>query len=436
MGILRWETKGREGKCLGELFTMRNKEKMSRSLLIRFASRSDMLKAIKEGKGRKMDGFYILVNEARYKKQATLEGRIINKADHSQKKVGLFATSKTNGRSYKEVVQEYQEEISKIIKNFSKHAGRGKTLKGKNQKKTLLLRRCGKIKAMYNPELAQQSIVADGFQCKVSQWHGSLVTVQFDLDEEINEDETVRKERLDRAKVLAFIRKKSDIPLETTVGVEGRQYKIRIKIEEFEEEAVWIDGSMGNCQNRGCLDGEGSHSHWDTSSNWGDKWNSDEIPDVEEVNDSEKAGDEGTTKEVHGLSDIARMYNSRDNLVATCEAGQNSPMNCVACHNLQEDDLLDVPIGNATTTESEESSFCIMNYNGLVISGKGIRNGSGSVISGGRNYEKNGRDDGAKSERVQEAATTLEVGEEVGFRFKENREQAIAKLASLDEGSE
>ncbi|KAK9006318.1 hypothetical protein V6N11_035360 [Hibiscus sabdariffa] len=347
-------------------------------VFIRFASRSDMLKAIKEGKGRKMDGFYILVNEARYKKQATLEGRIINKADHSQKKVGLFATSKTNGRSYKEVVQEYQEEISKIIKNFSKHAGRGKTLKGKNQKKTLLLRRCGKIKAMYNPELAQQSIVADGFQCKVSQWHGSLVTVQFDLDEEINEDETVRKERLDRAKVLAFIRKKSDIPLETTVGVEGRQYKIRIKIEEFEEEAVWIDGSMGNCQNRGCLDGEGSHSHWDTSSNWGDKWNSDEIPDVEEVNDSEKAGDEGTTKEVHGLSDIARMYNSRDNLVATCEAGQNSPMNCVACHNLQEDDLLDVPIGNATTTESEESSFCIMNYNGLVISGKGIRNMSRS----------------------------------------------------------
>ncbi|KAK8993756.1 hypothetical protein V6N11_007976 [Hibiscus sabdariffa] len=124
--------------------------------------------------------------------------------------------------------------------------------------------------------------MADGFQCKVSQWNGSLIIVQFDLDEGINEawrrkkdildmwfefieplameesqrrikvlimmeevsiciwhpsmfsgivsrwgtvikveEETMEKERLGIAKILAYIGKKSDIPSEITVDVDG-----------------------------------------------------------------------------------------------------------------------------------------------------------------------------------------------------------------------
>ncbi|KAK8607167.1 hypothetical protein V6N13_052911 [Hibiscus sabdariffa] len=173
------------------------------------------------------------------------------------------------------------------------------------------LKRClaGKIKSMYNPELVQQALITNGFGCKVSPRHGSLVIVCFDSELLVNnawndkakvldlwfefieplvssesnervklwlileevplriwhesffsrignmwgsliriEEETLLSDRFNRAKMLILVQKKTYIPTSLVVTVDRKKFKVVVSMENFEEEMVWIDGRKANSQ--------------------------------------------------------------------------------------------------------------------------------------------------------------------------------------------
>ncbi|KAK8661203.1 hypothetical protein V6N13_052101 [Hibiscus sabdariffa] len=158
---------------------------------IRFFSKEDIQKAINGGNGRRMDGFFILDKEARFQRKASLEKKRQTRGIVAQRKSGIQVPSLRDGRSYKEALEGDRKSNLPdggkmtqkwVERSLDQHDDSRVDPKAKvNIEPSIQLdimleemkwvRRClaGKIKSMYNYDVVQQSILVDGFPCKVSQ---------------------------------------------------------------------------------------------------------------------------------------------------------------------------------------------------------------------------------------------------------------------------
>ncbi|KAK8569221.1 hypothetical protein V6N12_007753 [Hibiscus sabdariffa] len=294
---------------------------------------------------------------------------------------------------------------------------------------------------MYNPELVQQALVSEGFGCKVSLWHESLVIVCFDFDLLVNNAWN------DKAKVL-------DLWFEFIEPLVLYENSERVKLWLILEEST------------------GKSSRWLLA--WKtlkrkcrfDEW-------VSESDPSTHGTKFGISKEAGGVIECGGSINND-----SIPSGGG---------------LLDVPIVDLGPYASEESSLEVRNEQGLVISGVGLpcldlkrtrvntknKKAKSVAFPGPRIFNrwrgmsefsslytreegqrKNGnkkllshlldepspttpvdlpRDPVKEQEDLErtncarkEAILSLEVGEAVGFRFNEERLVVIRNLESLE----
>ncbi|KAK8583377.1 hypothetical protein V6N13_022083 [Hibiscus sabdariffa] len=155
---------------------------------------------------------------------------------------------------------------------------------------------------MYDANFVQQVLVADGFKVKVSVWSGFFTLVYFEEEEQMEifwdlketlldswfvsidsldsfiklkklnvwavlegfpieawqepvfvslvnkwglfvklDEDTIRKNRLDCARILIRVSLVSDIPQQVVVSVNGTNYMVRVSTMEFEDDRCWID---------------------------------------------------------------------------------------------------------------------------------------------------------------------------------------------------
>ncbi|KAK8661204.1 hypothetical protein V6N13_052102 [Hibiscus sabdariffa] len=120
------------------------------------------------------------------------------------------------------------------------------------------------------------------FNCIVSSW-GTLIKI---------DEETARRERFDRAKILTLVNKKADIPSTIKIAVEGKKYLIRIQTEDYQEEEAWIDGTKINSRKtESNTDGDG-YGFEVSGDSWKILWDSEEEASFEVGTEQNNKGNE------------------------------------------------------------------------------------------------------------------------------------------------
>ncbi|KAK8578854.1 hypothetical protein V6N12_069198 [Hibiscus sabdariffa] len=275
----------------------------------------------------------------------------------------------------------------------------------------LWLKRClaGKVHAMYNGELVHQALVADGFKCTISPWHGDLVIVCFESDELVK-DTWGRKEQLlncwfDFIEPLALSESKQrvkvwvileEVPLSiwhnvffANIAMDDWKTRIAVRTECFEEETVWIDDEKVISQ-RNDLHTKATRSLPSFSDeHWDDLWASDSEPWYSPLNEENNYNNETEPQDdssrVNGTCTAQKVGSQRvrseyENLsVERSMLGLDTPQNEILGSAQHEGDnqgfadlgLHDVPV--LAVLESVESSLVIRNDQGLLISGVGPR---------------------------------------------------------------
>ncbi|KAK9021600.1 hypothetical protein V6N11_011581 [Hibiscus sabdariffa] len=167
----------------------------------------------------------------------------------------------------------------------------------------------GQVKGMYDAHVVQQALCSEGFRVKVSVWSGFYVIIQFEEEEQIQifwdlkdsmlglwfddidsvdhfiknkklkvwlilgnvplaawnesvfvaltnrwgsfisvEDDTSKRVRLDKARILVGVSQVSDIPQSTNIFINGEKFCIRVSVAAFEDHRCSIDalGTQAN----------------------------------------------------------------------------------------------------------------------------------------------------------------------------------------------
>ncbi|KAK8564991.1 hypothetical protein V6N12_058567 [Hibiscus sabdariffa] len=236
---------------------------------VRFSCLGEALRAVNQGNGRLMDGFSIKVFlEKRLSTQARKPKVDALREDVQDGTMWVEDRPESNTNIIQVNVFEYEREW---IKSFV----------------------VGQIKAMYDTELVQQALQADGFKITVCQWLGFYAVIRFEEEEQIPifwdlkesllkswftdidtvdnfmnkkkfrvwvriegmplmawiEEETAKKLRFDGARILLGVSCLSDVPLTAAISFEGESFWLRISIVEFEDESEKLQSEGGFINN-------------------------------------------------------------------------------------------------------------------------------------------------------------------------------------------
>ncbi|KAK8481526.1 hypothetical protein V6N11_052348 [Hibiscus sabdariffa] len=512
-----WNDFSTYGKVVDVYIAYGNRKRLHQKhtfAFVRFDSKTSMLNAIEAGNRRKIDGFYISVSEARSRK-VPIGNNVRRPARKQPSKMANTVSTKNlrDNRTYMEALigsgreNEMRRRVS--VDNFdcgleqrNVRAEPEEFLKvkvgGLNSqveipiKEMCWLSRClaDKIKPikeqLQDPwfEFIEPVAVSEEHQrvkvwvsleeVPLCLWHPSFFSFIGNTWGSLIEIDksTVANECFEFARMLVMVERVSDIPSSISV----------LKVNS-------------------CSSEEDNPSHRNNLGQWEDLWASESEPNIgiESTNnqDSDKINGSGINVEMEGVEEATpNLPNENDTLESQgldCSTKRGPHVGTSVDPNPQSVGLHEVPIVNMAFPDSDSSSFCLRNENGLLISGRGIptfgqsskskpkrknnrrcrfctgvritspwnwpcRNTSPSLSNSmelrkkdqfslsGQAVPVGEVDIGAKTSspsgpsvdfagtsqyKVTEATNTLEVGNLVGFRFKGDRAEILRQLARL-----